>query len=411
MNEVAGRMIAHYAAVAEDCGLPLPDFVADLGLHPADLHTRVSWGAAVTLLVRMMGALGGMAQLEKAFVPVDRHAPDLVALARRLGPMSVVARFLNTKLAAANLNALRYELRELSSRRYDLRIVAREGYRSHPAIIASTVGVLRGQPLLLGLAEARVTWEGRPEDFVCHVTLPGSLSAQAHRRDLSAETRARAGAYLRSLVADRAHYHMGAQRLAGVVSALGLAAQRAEDSGDFARAVVRACCEELGHSFARLWINVGNERTLLASRGQPSGEPLVVALRAGEHEVGQLETDASAGRESAEAIGPLVAAVLRTRLSEERRRGSSCFPEEWRLTTRQRQVVNLLVLGQTNPAIAKALLCTVGTVEDHLTAIYAKAGVGGRQLLSARLLAFRRGSTPTASDGPNQPNAWWAPLS
>ena len=58
----------------------------------------------------------------------------------------------------------------------------------------------------------------------------------------------------------------------------------------------------------------------------------------------------------------------------------------WRLTTRQTQVLELMVRGYTNALIADSLGIGEGTVEFHLSAIFDKAGVDSRAMLFARML-------------------------
>ncbi len=55
------------------------------------------------------------------------------------------------------------------------------------------------------------------------------------------------------------------------------------------------------------------------------------------------------------------------------------------LTNRERDVVRLLLEGQSNKAIARALHITESTVEFHLKNIYDKAGVGSRTELVLKL--------------------------
>ncbi len=67
-----------------------------------------------------------------------------------------------------------------------------------------------------------------------------------------------------------------------------------------------------------------------------------------------------------------------TRLERARRR--------FRLTPRQREVVELVVGGATNQTIAQLLGITAHTVEVHLTAIYDRAGVENRTSLVSLVL-------------------------
>jgi len=55
------------------------------------------------------------------------------------------------------------------------------------------------------------------------------------------------------------------------------------------------------------------------------------------------------------------------------------------LTPREREVVRLLVRGETNDEIARMLWISRYTVKDHVKAVYAKLGVASRAELSAKL--------------------------
>jgi DNA-binding CsgD family transcriptional regulator len=55
------------------------------------------------------------------------------------------------------------------------------------------------------------------------------------------------------------------------------------------------------------------------------------------------------------------------------------------LTSREREVAQLLTRGASNEEIARALWISRHTVKDHVKAVYAKLGVSGRAELSARL--------------------------
>jgi DNA-binding CsgD family transcriptional regulator len=55
------------------------------------------------------------------------------------------------------------------------------------------------------------------------------------------------------------------------------------------------------------------------------------------------------------------------------------------LTSREREVAQLLTRGATNDEIARALWISRHTVKDHVKAVYAKLGVASRAELSAKL--------------------------
>jgi DNA-binding CsgD family transcriptional regulator len=64
---------------------------------------------------------------------------------------------------------------------------------------------------------------------------------------------------------------------------------------------------------------------------------------------------------------------------------------QWKLTSRQGQVLELLAQGFTNAEIAEALGIRETTVEFHVAGIFDKAGVENRTTLIARLMGPRNG--------------------
>jgi DNA-binding NarL/FixJ family response regulator len=60
-----------------------------------------------------------------------------------------------------------------------------------------------------------------------------------------------------------------------------------------------------------------------------------------------------------------------------------------RLTAREVEVLRLIAAGKSTRAIAEALVISPGTVERHVTNLYAKIGARGRA--DATAYAFRRG--------------------
>jgi DNA-binding CsgD family transcriptional regulator len=55
------------------------------------------------------------------------------------------------------------------------------------------------------------------------------------------------------------------------------------------------------------------------------------------------------------------------------------------LTGRQREVLDAVLRGMSNKEVAELFGCAEVTVENHLTAIYRKARVDGRNRLVARV--------------------------
>jgi DNA-binding NarL/FixJ family response regulator len=59
----------------------------------------------------------------------------------------------------------------------------------------------------------------------------------------------------------------------------------------------------------------------------------------------------------------------------------------WKLSTRQRQVLELVALGESNKTIAQALGVAEVTVEAHVTSLLRKSGADSRTNLAVRVWA------------------------
>ena len=59
------------------------------------------------------------------------------------------------------------------------------------------------------------------------------------------------------------------------------------------------------------------------------------------------------------------------------------------LTGREKQVLGLVKKGKQNKEVARALEISEATVENHLTSVYSKLGVGNRT--EAAIYAYREG--------------------
>jgi len=62
--------------------------------------------------------------------------------------------------------------------------------------------------------------------------------------------------------------------------------------------------------------------------------------------------------------------------------------EAWRLTKRQREVLELVAVGMSNKAIASRLGCAQVTVELHMTRLLARARSESRAMLVAKFWTF-----------------------
>jgi DNA-binding NarL/FixJ family response regulator len=97
-------------------------------------------------------------------------------------------------------------------------------------------------------------------------------------------------------------------------------------------------------------------------------------------------------------FGPSVAGRLLSRLASQEPVASTALPQ---LTTRERQVLDLVAAGLRNPVIAAQLELSEKTVGNHLSSIFAKLNVDGRSeaIIVARDVGLGRrpGSTGLAS--------------
>jgi DNA-binding CsgD family transcriptional regulator len=78
------------------------------------------------------------------------------------------------------------------------------------------------------------------------------------------------------------------------------------------------------------------------------------------------------------------------------------------LTTRQRQLLDLVADGHTNTQIARRLGITEGTVRKHLENIYRRLGVSSRTAAVTRALFSGRSSMPRPDHGPDIATGGWA---
>ncbi len=65
--------------------------------------------------------------------------------------------------------------------------------------------------------------------------------------------------------------------------------------------------------------------------------------------------------------------------------------KSYRLTSREEQIVDLILRGLSNKAIAAGCEITEQTVKDHLKHVYRKMGVHQRTAVIAKLLQFSPG--------------------
>ncbi len=177
-----------------------------------------------------------------------------------------------------------------------------------------------------------------------------------------------------------------------------LEAGAALTGGAWSRAVVHRCRALLGPVSA-----IGDELTAALAAHAELPMPFEVART--QLAVGERLRRA---RRRADARGPLAAAhaafvaagaaVWATRAARELEAagGRSDHADAWAadLTTRERDVAELVAAGLSNREVAERLFVSPRTVEHHLRSIYRKLGVRSRTELAARRTPRSDGTTP-----------------
>jgi DNA-binding CsgD family transcriptional regulator len=399
MKEVSGRLLASLWELVAGTNQPVTELVADLSLDPDAVQLRWDYASVATFLDRALQTVGDEDAFIGAFRHVEAVAPDLVAVVPALRSLPAIARFVWSTVMPANLTCLESELTNEGDDAYTIHYRLHDHYAPSRGLMLAFEGLHRGLPRIAWREEAIVRREGTPSAFVLRVQLPASaLTGPAPRP--TPQDRHKASRYLGAMLSDRTHLRSDAAQLARALRRVGAAAYEATDSATFAAAVVSGLVEDLLCSFVALSVSPspassGHGPTLLATHGERPAVVIVAPLFAevaGERvAVGSIEFRGAHGLETLQPLFSLAAVALARRIvqaSSPSRAGQ--FPADWRLTKRQRDVAEQVAGGASNPMIAQRLGCGVGTVEEHLTAIYAKAAVDGRQPLAAAILAYRR---------------------
>lgn len=401
MREVSGRLFASLWDLVTATNKPLDDVLAGLPLRPDEAHARWDYSAVAEFLERALRAMGDEAAFVDVFRGVGSVSPDLVAVVPALPSLYESVRFVWSTVMPSNLTCLDSEWIHEDEDRYTIRYSLHEHYKPSRALMLAIEGMHRGVPRIAWRGDASVQRVGTPAAFELRVQLPGigaplppTVSSGA-----AAEER-RAAHFLGAMLADRAHLRRDALRLGRALRRVGAAAYEPTDAVVFAELTVRVLVDELACSFAAISSPAARPHepspaAVIASAGRRSGPvlraPLVAEMGGERAMVGEIELCAPHGLETFAPLLTLVAVALSRRVDHDlapSRAGQ--FPAEWRLTKRQRDVAELVAEGASNPTIAQRLGCGVANIEEHLTAIYAKACVDGRQPLAAAILAYRR---------------------
>jgi DNA-binding CsgD family transcriptional regulator len=109
----------------------------------------------------------------------------------------------------------------------------------------------------------------------------------------------------------------------------------------------------------------------------------VAEMRSGRAKAGRVTTSTSAGTVTIEASAGGSDGSIAIVISKDRSLAPPDIPVEWSLTNQEQRIVEQVVLGASNRAIAEALFVSEKTVEWHLWHVFEKLGASSRsQLLS-----------------------------
>jgi DNA-binding NarL/FixJ family response regulator len=120
-------------------------------------------------------------------------------------------------------------------------------------------------------------------------------------------------------------------------------------------------------------------RNLVASATGPAASAIASALRGEENPLGLEQRAGPSERGLTLLVG--------RETGDPRMRRSQTAATRWALTKRQSQVLTEMVLGRGNKDIAERLACSPKTIELHVSAILAAAGVGSRAEMLSLLLS------------------------
>ncbi len=173
------------------------------------------------------------------------------------------------------------------------------------------------------------------------------------------------------------------ERISGALARAGFRLAAAVDEetrvviGAYRRAGTAACAE------ARDLVRSSPELVVIMVIEQAGAGDVRRALQAGAHAV---VTEASIDR----ALIPSIGAALAGQIAIPARAGANGAPKL--LTTREKQILGLVVMGMTNAAIASKLYLAESTVKSHLSSAFAKLGVSSRSEAATLILDPQSGA-------------------
>jgi DNA-binding CsgD family transcriptional regulator len=390
---VARRHLDLLVALASLEGLAAEMLVPNL----ASESSRVPWDVVVRatqVLVEAAGGADALADSATTLLP----GPELALLAQGEASVGGVLAFVVTQLLPGDFPLMHWEFTCREPGAIDAAVTLRGGYASCPACFSLFGALFQTVPRLFGLPDAlvRTTLTARGAAYRVEYAEPSRLANLAQLAPPTPDgAPIDAATGLRHLLDDG---HEQRRARDQTMAALARIAERLTTSctsanTDPATAIVATLFEQLDLAHVCLWGSTapGRPARRLAAAGPRADVPgRAIPLVAAGVRVGHLEIPRdSAHTEWLEAAAPFLAVEL----SRDAPTTVEVAPRHqlkartWQLTPRQSAVLERLVAGAANKEIAADLGCAVTTVEEHLTAIYRKAGVSGRYPLLALLLS------------------------
>ncbi len=427
---ISAYAVLNALANVRAAGLETGPLTEGLGFDEKALRrpgARASWDDTVVLMDRVAAACGSAARLEQVFESTGLAWSPLASVPGFFVSPHGLTSFVNRVGIPGVYPGFTVVQEDLGPDWMRVTISLPEGYAPSVPIVRATVGAYRGMPRVLGAPDARVEAEVTGTRGVFEVRLPPAHTARALFSKVA-----------REVVAKRAARRADSPPLATLLGDLGAAWTHAvreplrplepADPKDLTTSVLEgavdlaaplldardfeATAAEIGRilerEFGRAHVAVSlrgadaRARAHIWPSAASSGDAVVAFdLNHAGRSIGQLECDAKPWAPGAQArlraLLPMFAlALARVRQAPppslrdahhgetSRRARLDGASRSWKLTSRELEVLDLLVEGLSNKEIAARLGCAVGTAEIHVASVLRKSGADSRARLIAR---------------------------
>lgn len=363
-----------------------------LAPHPEKWTLRVPWDVVVRgtdLLAEAAGGAGALADSAAALLP----GPEVSLLAQGEASPDTLLKFVVQQLFPGDFPLMTWRHDDPGGGASTAVVVVHDGYPSCPAFFLLLAATIRSLPRLFDLPDASVATTTTERGAHFSIKVPRISGSRRRRTARTGRATDDAPAGLRVLIDDGHDQKQARDRTMHALELAGTRLAKHDSLEPVADIIVHTLAETLGLEFVWLWGSTPARRRSrkLAGIGERDAAPSrAIPLVSGGTRLGYLEIPATSElSEWLEAAAPWIAAELSR--SSSPFAASSLHPaapraKAWTLTPRQSDVLELLAAGLSNKEIVDSLDCSVTTVEEHLTALYRKAGVTGRHPLLAALL-------------------------